>query len=44
MTRDEKLAIMKHRLTALRATDKNIKCPGATKKLARQIRSMEKEG
>ena len=42
-TKEQKLAIMKHRLATLRGTDKNVKCPGVTRKLARQIRSMENE-
>jgi hypothetical protein len=41
MTKEQKLAIMKNRLSVLEGTPKNIKCPGAVRKLRRQIRNME---
>lgn len=42
MTKQEKLAITKDRYNKLRNSEKNIKCPGVVRKLARQIRNMEK--
>lgn len=41
MTREDKLSIMKNRLSILEESPKNIKCPGVVKKLRRQIRNME---
>ena len=42
MTKQEKLVITKDRYNKLRNSEKNIKCPGVVRKLARQIRNMEK--
>lgn len=42
MTVEQKLAIMKNRLATLENSPKNIKCPGALRKLRRQIRNMER--
>lgn len=42
MTKEQQLALMKGRLATLEGTTKNIKCPGATRKLRRQIRNMER--
>lgn len=43
MTDIQKLAVMKDRLKQMQGRgDKNIKCGGCVKKLARQIRNMEK--
>ena len=42
MTKEVKLAIVKDRYNKLKNSDKNIKCPGVTRKLARQIRNLEK--
>lgn len=41
MTREQKLALMKNRLSTLEGSPKNLKCPGVTRKLRRQIRNME---
>ena len=41
MTREQKLALMKNRLTVLESNSKNVKCPGIVRKLHRQIRNME---
>lgn len=41
MTREQRLAIMKDRLSVLEQNPKNIKCPGVIKKLRRQIRNLE---
>ena len=41
MTNEQKIAIMKNRLTILESNSKNVKCPGIVKKLHRQIRNME---
>ena len=41
MTREQKLALMKNRLTVLESNGKNVKCPGVARKLHRQIRNME---
>lgn len=41
MTSTEKLNLMKNRLSSLRNTPKNIKCPGVVRKLTRQVRNME---
>lgn len=42
MTKEIKLAITKDRYNKLKNSDKNIKCPGVMRKLARQIRNLEK--
>ena len=39
---DDKLKIMKDRLNRLKNSPKNIKCPGAVRKLSRQVRNLEK--
>lgn len=41
MTKSDKLNIMKDRYNKLSNSPKNIKCPGALKKLGRQIRNIE---
>ena len=41
MTKEQKLAMMKNRLSVLGQNPKNIKCTGVVKKLRRQIRNME---
>lgn len=43
MTKEEKLMILKDRYNKLEGSPKNIKCPGVRRKLARQIRNLEKE-
>ena len=43
MTKEQKLALMKNRLTTLEGSPKNLKCPGAVRKLRRQIRNMERQ-
>ena len=40
MTREQKLALMKNRLTVLESNGKNVKCSGVVRKLHRQIRNM----
>lgn len=42
MTKEQKLALIKSRLTRLEGTPKNIKCPGVVRKLRRQVRNAEK--
>lgn len=42
MLKEHKLALLKNRLSVLEGTEKNIKCPGVTRKIRRQIRNMEK--
>ena len=42
MNKEQKLALMKDRYKKLAGSPKNIKCPGVMRKLARQIRNMEK--
>ena len=42
MTKAEKLTLLKDRYNALAANPKNWKCPGVVRKLARQIRNLEK--
>ena len=42
MTKQNKLSITKDRYNKLKNSEKNIKCPGVLRKLARQIRNMEK--
>ena len=41
MNKEQRLALMKNRLATLENSLKNIKCPGAVRKLRRQIRNME---
>ena len=41
MNKEQRLALMKNRLATLENSPKNIKCPGAVRKLRRQIRNME---
>ena len=41
MTKEQKLELMKNRLNNLEGTPKNIKCPGVTKALRREIRNLE---
>ena len=42
MTYEDKYRILKNRYNKLNGSPKNIKCPGVVRKLARQIRNMEK--
>lgn len=42
MNKEQKLALMKNRLTTLEGTSKNVKCPGVVKALRREIRNLEK--
>jgi len=42
MTKEEKLAILKDKYSKLYNSPKNIKCPGVVRKLARQIRNLER--
>ena len=42
MTNETKNLIMKNRLNKLEGTPKNIKCPGVTRKLRRQVRHQAK--
>ena len=41
MTNEQKIAIMKNRLTVLESNGKNVKCSEVVRKLHRQIRNME---
>ena len=41
MTKEQKLALMKDRLSALKNSEKNVKCPGVIRKITRQIRNLE---
>ena len=41
MTKENKLLIMRNRLSLLESSSKNIKCPGVVKKLRRQIYNLE---
>ena len=43
MTKLEQLNLKKERLNRLLNSNKNVKSPGTTRKLMRQIRNMEKE-
>ena len=43
MTKLEKLSLIKDRYNRLKENPKDLKSPGAVKKLLRQIRNMEKE-
>ena len=40
MTNEQKLALMKNRLTVLESNGKNVKWPGVVRKLHRQRRNM----
>jgi hypothetical protein len=42
MTKEQKLAFMKNRLSTLEGSPKNLKSGGCVRKLKRQIRNMEK--
>ena len=42
MSKEQKLALMKYRLAKLDGMPKNIKAPGVTKALKREIRNLEK--
>ena len=42
MTNEQKLAIKRDKLVRLENSSKNIKCPGVLRKLARQVRNLEK--
>lgn len=41
MNREQKLALMKNRLTTLNANGKNTKSPGVIRKLEREIRNLQ---
>lgn len=43
MTNAEKLAIMEGRYNSLKEKEKNIKCPGVLRRLARDIRNLKKK-
>ena len=43
MSKEQKLALMKNRLSTLKGSSKNLKCTGVVRKLERQIRDMENE-
>ena len=43
MTDLEKLALMENRYTTLKEKEKDIKCPGVLRKLARQIRNLKRK-
>ena len=40
MTNEIKLVMLTQRYDRLRASDKNIKCPGVCRKIARKIRNL----
>jgi hypothetical protein len=42
ITTEQRIAILKDKLTKLENSSKNVKCPGVVKKLTRQIRNLEK--
>lgn len=42
MSREQKLALMKNRLTSLQGSPKNVKCPGVVRALRREIRNLER--
>lgn len=42
MNANDKLLIMKDRLSKLMNNPKDIKCPGVVRKLTRQVRNLEK--
>lgn len=41
MNNTDKLNLMRQRLQQLEGTEKNIKCPGVTRALRREIRNLE---
>lgn len=41
MNNTDRLNLMKKRLQKLEGTEKNIKCPGVTRALRREIRNLE---
>jgi hypothetical protein len=41
MSKEQKFALMKNRLSTLEGTSKNVKCPGTVRKLKRAIRNLE---
>lgn len=43
MSKEQRLALMKNRLSTLKGSPKNLKCPGVVRKLERQLRNMENE-
>ena len=43
MSKEQRFALMKNRLSTLKDSQKNIKCPGVVRKLERQLRNMENE-
>lgn len=43
MSKEQRLALMKNRLSTLKGSQKNVKCPGVVRKLERQLRNMENE-
>ena len=43
MTIDEKIVLMKARLTKLNGRDKNVKSPGVKRKLERRLRKMQND-
>jgi len=42
MTKNEKLVLMKDRLSKLENNPKDIKCPGVLRKVRRQVRNLSK--
>ena len=43
MTKVERLALMEARYNSLKEKEKNIKCPGVLRRLARDIRNLKKK-
>ena len=43
MSKEQRLALMKNRLSTLKGSPKNVKCTGVVRKLERQLRNMENE-
>ena len=43
MNKEQRLALMKNRLSTLKDSPKNLKCPGVVRKLTRQLRNIENE-
>lgn len=43
MNKEQRLALMKNRLSTLKGSPKNLKSEGCVRKLERQIKSMENE-
>ena len=41
MSKEQRLALMKNRLSTLKGSPKNVKSEGCVRKLKRQIRNME---